>query len=122
MRLQGFAEFFDAVQALLDDVQAGGVGESNRAVISKCDSGNDCHVMFGEKLFCKVRGVESKSGDICQDVEGALWYDNGDSGQGAQALHHVLTAHVEFLTHFFYWRLVSLESGESTLLSEGAGV
>ena len=62
--LEGFAEFFQAIQTFVDGIQPGGVGEADRAVIAKGDSGNNSYMVFTQKSFGKVGGIESQLGDV----------------------------------------------------------
>ena len=120
--LQRFAELFNTVEALFDRVQASRVGKPNGAVIAKGDPGNDCDVVLGEQALREVAGVQAKLGDVGQNVESAFGLDDADTGDRAEALDHVLTAEVEFLTHFLNRRLIPLEGGEAAFLGEGARV
>ena len=67
--LQRFAEILEAIEALLDDVEACRVAEPDRAVVAKGDTGNNRHVGLAQKPISEILRLQSKSADVDEDIE-----------------------------------------------------
>ncbi len=118
MALQRAAEFLDAVEARLDDVEAGRVAQTDRAVIAKGDAWNNGHAGLAEEAVSEVLGLQAERADVSKNVERALWTNSTNALDLGKALKHVLAANIEFLAHISHALLIAGERGKRSVLGE----
>ncbi len=128
MREAGFsslvlgAELFEAVHAGVDDIEAGGVGETDGGVSAEGLAGNDGDLLFAEQFLAEVDGIDAHGFDVDEEVEGTEGLHDFDVPDAAEAAQHVLAADIELITHVTHDLLVPLKGGEGAVLSKGGGV
>src|SRR6266700_3729307 len=79
-KLQRAAKVLEAVQALFDYVDTGGVTEPDSAIVTESSSRNDCNVGFTQEAIGEILRGQTKLTDIHQHVKRALRFDCGHIG------------------------------------------
>src|SRR5206468_5340853 len=74
-KLQRAAKVLEAVQALFDYVDTGGVTEPDSAIVTESSSRNDCDVGFAQQAIGEILRCQTKLTDIHQHVKCALRFD-----------------------------------------------
>src|SRR5882724_1396546 len=97
--LQCPAKVLEAVEALFDNVDTGGVTEPNSAIISEGSSRNDRDVGFTQQAIGEILRGQTKLTDIHKHVKCALWFNHGNVGNLRNAIKHVIPTHIELFAH-----------------------
>lgn len=116
------AEFFEAVHASVDHIEAGRVGEAYGHVCAEGLARYNGDFLFAEEFLAEVDGIDAHGFDVDEEVEGTEWLHYFDVSDAVEAAEHVLTADVEFVAHVADDLLVTLQGGDGAVLSEGGGV
>src|SRR6266576_1963805 len=98
-KLQRAAKVLEAIQALFDYVDTGGVTEPDSAVITEGSSRNDCDVGFAQQAIGEILRGQTKLTDIHKHVKCALWFNRGNVGNLRDAIKHVIPTHIELFAH-----------------------
>src|SRR5436190_8038897 len=93
-KLQRATEVLEAVQALFDYVDTGGVTEPDSAIVTESGSRNDRDVGFAQKAIGEILRCQTELTDIYQHVKCAFRFDCGHIGNLREAIEHVIAAHV----------------------------
>ena len=116
------AEILEAIESLLDYVDAGRIAQADGAIVAESDAGHDRDVGFAEKSIGEILRGQPELADVHQNVERALRFDRGDVRDLRDAVIHVIAPHIELVAHVGERLLVALERGDRALLREGARV
>ena len=130
--ISAFKKGFDGIDPADEGIHGGGEAESD---VARCPEGvaaDECDVCAFEECGAEVGGILDRgtatkwfsevAADIKEDVEGAAWFSEGESGDGAESVADVVSAANEFAAHFGDAVLGAIESGECGVLGDAAGV
>ena len=102
------AKVLEAVQALFDYVDTGGVTEPNGAIVTEGSSRNDCDVGFAQQAIGEILRGQTKLTDIHKHVKCALRFNCGNVGNLRDAIKHVIPTHIELFAHVDQRLLIAL--------------
>ena len=115
-RSKRFAEFFQTIEPLLDDIEARGVAKPDRSVVPEGDSRDDGYVRLTQQSIGKVLRLEPIAAHVEENVEGAHGADSSQPGNVAESIEHVLAANIELVAHVGDALLIAFQSSQSALL------
>ena len=116
------AELLKATQALVENIQGGAITETDTFIVTESDAWNCGNLIAGEELITKVERFEAHLTRVNEEIESAFWLNHTDVRNLFKAAKDKLTLHIIFTTEIFNETLISLESGQCTVLRKGGRI
>src|SRR5947207_14948651 len=92
-RLERPAKILEAIQSFLDYIDAGGVAESNGAIVAEARTGYDCDICLAQKATGTIFRGQAALADIHEHVTVTLRFDRGNVWNLGNTINHVVAAH-----------------------------